>query len=162
VGIRTAAGGPPQDREVSGVGYGTVLAVASLPSMLMIYEALLDQGVEAAGAPAAVFLTIAFAAGCAAALAAPALAAAALAGAGLLARRAAGLFVAAAGIWIVVYWLPALLGGRIERGGAVEDAANRVSSAVSEFAARYELGFALLLLAISVAALAAALRPRPR
>jgi hypothetical protein len=161
-GIRTAVSGPPRDRELSVVGYGTVFAIAALPSMLMIYEALLDQGAESAGAPAAVFLTIAFAAGCAAALALPALAAAALTGAGLLARRAAGLLVAAAGIWIVAYWLPALFGGRIERGGAVEDAANAVSGGVSEFAARYELGFALLLLAVSVAALAAAMRPRTR
>ena len=161
IGIRVVAG-TPDDREVSGAGYGSIAAISALPSMLMIYEALLDQGVEAAGTPAAVFLTIAFAAGCTAALALPALAAAALAGAGPVARRAAGALVAAAGIWIVVYWLPALFGGRIERGGAVEDAANGASSSLSEVAARYEVGFALVLLGVSLAALAAAMRPRAR
>ncbi|MDQ5831456.1 MAG: hypothetical protein M3550_00155, partial [Actinomycetota bacterium] len=63
---------------------------------------------------------------------------------------------------LVVYWMPALLGGRVERGGAVENAANDLSAAVTEAAARYELGFALVLLGISVLGLALVLRPGPR
>jgi hypothetical protein len=159
VGIRALAG-RLDDSEVSGAGYGSVAAVAALPSMLMIYDSLLDQGAAAAGPAAAVFLTVAFGAGCAAGLALPALAAAALRNAGPPARRAAAALVTASGAWMVLYWLPALFGGRSERGGIVEEAANGISGAVSDVAGRYEIGFALVLLAISVAALAAALRPR--
>ena len=161
VGVRTIVGGP-RGEEVSGVGFGSAAAIAALPSILMIYEALLDQGADAAGAPAAVFLTIAFGAGCASVLGLPALAAAALAGASRVARRAAGALVLVAGLWIVVYWLPALFGGHSDRGELVEGAANGLSSALSGFAASYELGFALVLLAAAVAALAAAMRPRTR
>jgi hypothetical protein len=161
VGVRIVVGGP-RDEEVPVVGFGSVAAIAALPPMLVIYESLLHQGAESAGAPAAVFLTVAFGAGCASALALPALAAAALAGASRVARRAAGALVLVAGIWIVVYWLPALFGGHSDRGELVEGTANGLSSALSGFAASYELGFALVLLAAAVSALAGTMRPRTR
>ena len=162
-GIRVAFTGARRDSEVSPAACGAVFAIAALPSMLTVFDSIVDQGVEAAGAGAAVVVTIAFGAGSAAALTLPALAAAALGEAGAtrpVVRRAAGALGGAAGVWIVLYWLPALFGGRTERGGAVESAANDVSSAITELAARYEIVLALVLLAISVAALLAAARPR--
>lgn len=160
-GVRAAAGGERGERAFPAAVYGTVSAIAALPSILMVFDSMIRQGVEASGAAAAVVATIAFAAGCAATLALPALAASALTSAGPAARRAAGVLVAGAGAWIVVYWLPALLGGATERGGALEGATNDIASSITQFAARYELGFALVLLAVAIAALATAARPRP-
>ena len=163
-GIRAALTGALDDRDVSPAVYGTVFALAALPSILMIFDSLIRQGTEAAGAIAAPGLTIGFAAGCVTGLALPALAASALSSRSqrpaTLVARARGALVAAAGIWVVVYWLPALFGGRIERGGGVENAANDAASALTELAARFELGFALLALALAAVALVAAMRPR--
>jgi cytochrome c-type biogenesis protein len=142
--------------------FGTVFAIAAIPSMLTVFSSLVEQSTDAAGPGAAVGVTLGFAAGCATALALLVAAGTALAAAarpGALARRAAGALVALAGAWIVVYWLPALFGGRIERGGAVDSVANDISSALTHVAARYELGFALVLVAMSAIALAAAARP---
>ena len=147
------------------VAFGSLFAIAAIPSMLTVFSSLVEQSTDAAGPGAAVGVTLGFAAGCASALALPVVAGTILAAAtrpGALARRAAGALVALAGAWIVVYWLPALFGGRIERGGAVDSAANDVSNALTQVAARYELGFALVLLAISVLALVAAAWPRSR
>ena len=146
--------------------YGIVFAIAAIPSILTVFTSVIDQGFEASGAGAAVGATVGFGAGCASALALLALAGAALGRAaerpGTIAYRAAGALVALAGAWIVVYWLPALFGGRIERGGALEDAANGASNALTQIAARYEIVFAVVLLGMSVLALAAAARPRSR
>jgi cytochrome c-type biogenesis protein len=163
-GLRVAAGEAlPHGWPAAAVG--AVFALAAIPSMLTVFSSLVDQSVEAAGPGAAVGVTIGFGAGCASALTLPVLASTALARAaqrpGALAGRAAGALVALAGAWIVVYWLPALFGGRIERGGAVESVANDVSSSLTEVAARYELGFALVLLAISALGLAVAAHPGP-
>jgi cytochrome c-type biogenesis protein len=167
-GIRAVVAGAGPNRAVPATAFGTVFAIAALPSILSVFNSIVDQGVEASGVGAAVGVTVAFGAGCAAALTLLALAAAGIAAAsakhaplGSVVARAAGALVAAAGIWIVAYWLPALFGGRIERGGAVESAANALSATVTAAAARYELAFALVLLAMSVTALAAAARPRP-
>lgn len=145
--------------------FGTLFAIAALPSMLTVFSSLVDQSTDAAGWAAAVGVTLGFAAGCASALTLPILAGTALASAvrrGALARRGAAVLVGLSGAWIVAYWLPALFGGRIERGGAVESAANDISSSLTEIAARYELGFALVLLAISALGLAVAARPGSR
>lgn len=184
-GVDTAIGGagrsrPPIARPVAlragrrhrlapAAVFGAVYAAIALPCMLAIFSAIVDQGVVAAGVAAAAAVTLAFGAGCAGALTLLALAAAAVSGGsaqlraplGPLVRRAAGALVAGAGVWLVVYWLPALLGGRVERGGAAESAANDLSATVTEAAARYELGFALVLLGISVLGLALVLRPGP-
>ena len=150
--------------------FGAVYAITALPCMLGVFRAFVDQGVEANGAGAAVAVTLGFGAGCASALAVLTVATGlALAGTNRLtaaarevARRAAGALVAVAGVSLVLYWLPALLGGRIERGGAAAGATEDLSSAITEALARYELVFALVLLAISALALAAVLRPRSR
>ena len=150
--------------------YGAVYALVAVPCLLNVFRAFVDQGTEANGAGAAVAVTLAFGAGCASAAAVLTLLAAL--GLGVEARagdatrrvigRAAGALVAVAGISLVLYWLPALLGGRIERGGATAGATEDLSSAVTEALARYELVFALVLVMISGLALAVALRPRAR
>ena len=150
--------------------FGAVYAITALPCMLGVFRAFVDQGVEANGAGAAVAVTLAFGAGCTSAIAVLTVATGlALAGTERLtapvrevAHRAAGALVAVAGVSLVLYWLPALLGGRIERGGAAAGATEDLSSAITEALARYELVFALVLLAISALALAAVLRPRSR
>ena len=159
--VRIARGGAPPNA-LPAAAFGTLFAIAALPSILTVFSSLVEQSTDAAGWAAAVGVTLAFAAGCTSALTLPILAGTALASAarpGTLARRGAAALVGLAGAWIVVYWLPALFGGRIERGGGVESAANDVSNSLTEVAARYELGFALVLLAISALGLAAAARP---
>jgi hypothetical protein len=147
---------------ISAVNAGVVYAIVSIPCMLTVFRALVDQGTEAAGPAAVVGVAIAFGAGCAAALAVPVVAGALAHRAGGLVARAAALLAAAAGAGLTIYWLPSLFGGRIERGGAADGAANDLSAAITEALARYELVFALVLLAMAGLALVVALRPRPR
>ena len=143
--------------------FGVCFGIVSLPGSLWLLQGIIELTAEARGTSGAVASVVLFAAGTFAALIALALVAELF---GVLVRRLggagpvlAGAVAIAGGVASVLYWIPALVDGIEERGGAIGDAVTAVAGEIAYFAATYHLLFALLLLAAALAALLAQLRP---
>lgn len=143
--------------------FGACFGVVSLPGSLWLLQGVIELTAEARGTGGVVGVVVLFAAGTFAALIALALVAELF---GVLVRRLgragsvlAGAVAIAGGVASVLYWIPALVEGIEERGGAIGDAVTEVAGEVAYFAGTYQLLFALLLLATALAALLAQLHP---
>jgi cytochrome c biogenesis protein CcdA len=144
--------------------FGLAYAIVSLPGALPLLQGMVTQTDKSRGVAGVLGVAFLFCAGVVAALIAISLLATLvsmairrLGGAGTV---LAGGLVAGAGLVAAAYWMPAVPDDVGERGGGLSDRLADSSGAVGQFIANYELGFALLLLVVAVAAFAAALRPR--